>query len=140
MENNFTNLALSIADRYKGFRIQRKKHKALTNYSSCAPFGYADYLKILGKILKDSLPTGEEMAFLDYLLTKAGIVYLDWAHKTRWLKKEMSRVRRKHNITVSKQLGLFVDYDKKAKVSTAMPTHLLPSTKSSLSKHMRGGR
>lgn len=138
-QNKFCQKAYELKDRLYEFIIQRKKLAALTNYQHCAPLGAGEYLTILRRIMRETLPGAEESRFMDHLLKKAEIYYLDWAYRTKWLKKEMGKMRRKHKVYTETQMKLFVNYEKKRKVSTAVPTHLLANT-SSLSRHVKGGR
>jgi hypothetical protein len=139
MTEVFTERAESLQGRLYEFVVQRKKLAALKNYQKCAPFVYGQFLKMIEKVMRDTLTGPEESRFLDHMLQKYELVYLDWAYVTKWLKGQMRTMRKKHGITKAEQMRLFVDYSKKMKVPIEVPTHLV-ARKSALSKHIKGGR
>jgi len=75
-----------LREKLNGFFQHRKKVSALDNYSSCAQFS------LIKRCLRDAFLDEKESGFLDYMLVKYEIEYLDWAHKTRWLKAKMARM------------------------------------------------
>jgi hypothetical protein len=75
------------------FFQHRRKVTALENYSSCAPFQHRSHLSLLKKCLAQAFLDKEEATFLDHMLLKYQVNYLDWGFKTRWLRNEMSQRR-----------------------------------------------
>lgn len=70
-----------------------KKYKALNNYASCnLKFKHREYLPLLRRALDCGFLGEKEDEFLGYLIDRYSLPYLDWAHKTNWLKNEMELV------------------------------------------------
>lgn len=106
----------SLKEKFKIFLSHRKKMQALDNYSSCAPFQHRDFLILIKRCMRDGFLGEKEGEFLAYMVEKYAINFLDWSHKTPWLKSEMKRLsahypRPQINERKIAQLPLF-DYDK----------------------------
>lgn len=90
----------------------QKKYKALSNYSGCdKKFKHADYLPLLRRALECGFLGEKEDEFLNYMIDRYSLPYLDWACKTPWLKKEMARVAEQHNAPAPSQPKQFTLYD-----------------------------
>lgn len=100
-----------LKDKLKNFFTHKKKLKALNTYSEVVPFQHRDYLKLIKKCMADGFLGDKEAEFLCYLLEKYELNYLDWSHKTKWLKEEMNRLERQYNKPRPVQ-GTFFDLDK----------------------------
>lgn len=74
----------------------KKKIRALENYSEVAPFHHKKYLHMIESCIDDGFLEDKETEFLDHMLQKYEVNYLDWAHKTRWLKQTMEDMAREH--------------------------------------------
>lgn len=81
-----------LKEKFKQFFISRKKMQALDNYSSVAPFQHKDYLYLIKRCMNDGFLGEREADFLCYMLEKYAVNFLDWAHKTNWLKGEMAKL------------------------------------------------
>ena len=91
--------------KFKSFFVSRKKLKALENYSSCAPFKYRESLSLIKRCMEESFLNEKGVAFMDSMLDEYHVNFLDWAHRTKWLKGEMARMANK--CPVERQLDLF---------------------------------
>ena len=82
----------NLKEKFKNFFNHKKKMHALDNYSSCTDFQHRDYVLLIKKCMADGFLGEREADFLCYMLEKYALNYLDWAHKTKWLKGEMSKM------------------------------------------------
>lgn len=109
-----------LKDKLKNLFTHKKKLKALDNYSEVVPFQHKDYLKLIKKCMADGFLADEEIAFLNYMIKKYEVNYLEWSHKTKWLKQEMNRLANKYDKPRPVQ-GTFFDLDK---VNIPMPENV----------------
>lgn len=89
------NLSEKITDlklRFAEFYQHRKKAKSLENYSINPKFSHKNYLQLIKGCLGDGFLEEVESKFLDHMLKKYQLNYLDWAHRTKWLKRKMQEV------------------------------------------------
>lgn len=102
-----------LKEKFKNFFQHKKKMQALDNYSSVAPFQHKDYLVLIKRCMADGFLGEKEAEFLCYMLEKYELNYLDWSHKTNWLKGEMNKLSANYPKEEARvaQLPLF-DYDK----------------------------
>jgi len=96
-----------LKDSFKKVFQHKKKIKALENYSSSAKFSHADFLPLLKKCMEYGFVGQEESAFLEFLLNKYQVKYLDWCHKTQWLKQKMEEMQKESRPEKCVQLTLF---------------------------------
>lgn len=114
-----------LKEKFKNFFTHKKKMQALDNYSSVVPFQHKDYLTLIKKCMNDGFLGEKEADFLAYMLEKYEVNFLDWSHKTRWLKGEMNRLAAKYQEPQAIQPMLF-DFDKLQKPMGAnVPFELL---------------
>lgn len=88
----------------------KKQIRALENFSVAAEFKHLNYLPLIKKCIQAGFLDKEEKMFLSHLLKKYEINYLDWSHRTKWLKKEMEA--RSSQNTKSKPAQLYMDFFK----------------------------
>jgi hypothetical protein len=81
-----------LKEKFSSLFQMQKKVKALERYSDVGDFYHRDYLGLIKNCMETDFLGDEENRFLDHMLKKYEINYLDWCHKTRWLKNEMQRV------------------------------------------------
>lgn len=112
-----------LTQKFKKSWSDRKKSQALENYSSVAPFQHRGYLTLIKQCMNEGFLGEKESDFLNYMLNRYDVNYLDWAHKTRWLKKEMSAMASNHQREMVQQQDLF-DWDKKA-TPVSVPLELI---------------
>lgn len=123
---------LELKDKFKRFFVQRKKLQSLKNFSEATDFEHKPYLKLIDKCMQDGFLGEKEDDFLGYLLDRYEINFLDWAHRTKWLKGEMKRIaarspkkqESKPEIRMAEQLFLF-DIDAVRSSTPHVPTELL---------------
>lgn len=90
MENdNLFEKISELQSRFADFFQHRKKVKSLENYSFSASFVHKNYLFLVKNCLNDGFLDEIESKFLDHMLKKYELNYLDWSHKTKWLKSQM---------------------------------------------------
>lgn len=78
-----------LKEKFRKCFQQRKKIAALENYSTSVKFPHKSYLLLVKECMKDGFLGQEESEFLDYMLNRYHLNYLDWAHRTKWLKQQM---------------------------------------------------
>lgn len=78
-----------LKEKFKNFFQHKKKVTALDNFSVDMRFAHTSYVLLIKDCMKQGFLDQEESSFLDHMLGKYEINYLDWAHKTKWLKNEM---------------------------------------------------
>lgn len=114
-----------LKEKFKKFFTHKKKMQALDNYSSVVPFQHKDYLLLIKKCMNDGFLGEKEADFLTYMLEKYEVNFLDWSHKTRWLKGEMARLAAKYQEPQPVQTFMF-DFDKlQQPMSAHVPFELL---------------
>ncbi len=96
-----------LQQKFSSAFIHRKKLRALENYSTVAPFQHKNYLEILRQCMSAGFLDETESGFLGHMLKKYEVNFLDWAHRTMWLKGEMKRLNAHYNPPVLKQADLF---------------------------------
>ena len=94
-----------LKGKFTGFWQHRKKVKALENYSSVAKFEHKPYLELVKKCMKDGFLDKIEADFLDHVLQKYGANYLDWSHRTNWLKDKMESLK-KESMPIKRALAI----------------------------------
>lgn len=112
-----TNL---LKNKLKRFWVHKKKLRALENFCFLGMFRHHKYLELVRGCMEEGFLQEKEEEFLDYMLTKYELNYLDWAHRTRWLNKEMVRVSKEREIKKIQQLQLQLP-----KMTYDVPVHLL---------------
>ena len=124
-ENLFCKV-VEFKERITQFFCQKKKIKALENYSEVAHFEHKDYLILIKKCMRDDFLGDIEANFLSYMTNKyfSEQSHLDWTHKTKQLKKEMRRLARLNGKHVPEQMMLF-DFDKSREVTSNVPLEIL---------------
>lgn len=93
MQTYLFEQAFTLKEKFKDLFIHKKKIKALENFSECSKFHHKKYLALIKQCLADGFLDQEESDFLTHMLDRYRINFLDWAHKTNWLKGEMSRLK-----------------------------------------------
>jgi hypothetical protein len=111
----------AFQQKFKNFLQQRKKVAALDHYQTAAPFKHRDYLTLIKRCMKREFLDEREAGFLDHLLDKYEIRYLDWAHKTRWLKQQMAQMAQKP----SKTPQILFDFAKRLEVPINIPFEVM---------------
>jgi len=97
-------------DKFSSFFVHRKKVQALENYKEAVNFPGSKYIPILQEILKDGFLDHEEENFLNYQIKKAEICAYTWAHKTKWVKNEI--IRMKFHTPRKPDRQIYFDFDK----------------------------
>jgi hypothetical protein len=102
---------IELKEKFKNCFVHKKKIRALENYSEVAPFAEKEYLQLIKKCAKDRFLSQKAADFLCELIEQYDVNFLDWSHKTRWLKKEMKRLEEVHKKATYVQMNFF-DFDK----------------------------
>ena len=112
-----------LKNKFFGLFQQHKKLKALENYSEGeGGFHHRNYLTLVKKCMNDGFLGDQEANFLDYMLSKYEVNYLDWHHRTRWVK---SLIASKKSARPKEQQQLFGFY-RPNQIPVNIPTHILP--------------
>lgn len=101
----------------------KKKVKALENYSEVGTFKHNDYLLLLRKCISEGFLGEVEADFLTYMIKKYDVNFLDWSHKTKWLKEEIERLGR-----LSFQMQQYHEFKKYHDYVKAQPTQSMPAS------------
>lgn len=112
-----------LKEKFKSFFVSKKKLKALENYAEVAPFQHRSYIGLIKKCMNDGFLGEKETDFLSYMIDKCEINFLDWAHKTKWLKKEMRRVAAVNRQPSFVQASMFDRLENNPSMN--VPLHLL---------------
>lgn len=107
----------------------KKKIQALLHLSQARNYRQQNLVKLVAQDYKTGFLEPQEQVFLDYVLEKHQIDYLNWCHKTRGTKREMAEMKAKFEKKLVKrqakkqiatpvqskivQLPLFPDLEKK---------------------------
>jgi hypothetical protein len=122
-----------LKEKFKRFFQQHKKIKALDNFSSVVPFSNKvdeQCFKIVKSCFDYSFLDDEQERFLTHMLSKLEINYLDWAHKTKWLKEQIAA--RQDAQRASTQQLYFFDLDKLRNPTLDVPIEILTQVQSGI--------
>jgi hypothetical protein len=100
-----------VKQKLKNFFFHRKKIRALENYSSCNDFHHKNYLTLIKRCMADGFLSEKEADFLSYMLQKYEVNFLDWSHRTKWLKSKMRDLASHYESKQPVQMTIF-DFDK----------------------------
>jgi hypothetical protein len=122
-KTTFFEKANSLKEKFFSFFQHKKKVRALDNYALCAPFYHQDYLGLIRKCMSQAFLDRQEADFLDHLLAKYEISYLDWAHRTRWLKAQMQELSDQRQRVPEPQIQF--NFDKRPNTPVHVPIEIL---------------
>lgn len=108
-----------LKNKFTGYLGHKKKLAALDNYSEVVPFHHKGYLILIKNCMQEGFLGQQESDFLAYMVEKyfKDTNYLDWSHKTHWLKSEMARLDKHYRSKSAMQPTLF-EMDKIGKTPT----------------------
>jgi hypothetical protein len=108
------NKISDLKDKFYKFVGHTKKVRALENLSSVSHFNHKGYLALIKNCMNDGFLGEKESEFLGYMVSKyfSDKNFLDWSHKTPWLKEEMKKLTKKQENNTATALNLF-DEDKR---------------------------
>ena len=121
-KNYISETVQQLKEKFCQFFQDRKKVTALDNYSLVAPFKHRKFLELLKHCLREAFLVEQEERFLNHLLDSYEIKYLEWCHRTPWLKRKMHEMAQKP----IPQPQILFNFEKVAKTSVNVPVHLLP--------------
>lgn len=127
------NKLSDLKEKFKSFFQHRKKVAALENFSVDSSFQHKNYLPLVKACMNEGFLGETESGFLDYMLNRYEINYLDWAHKTKWLKRQMHEKAMKAMPPIQAQV--FFDFDKK-RTPVHIPVELLATAKMPMGKRI----
>lgn len=111
--------------RFSRFVQHKKKVKALENLSVVANFRHTKYLSLLKDCLEDGFLEDKEEEFLEWMLKKYEINYLEWSHKTKWLKEKMDKIaRQNHKVEAPQQVQLCLEFGKSQAAQSGKTAHV----------------
>lgn len=121
---NIFDRVSDLKELFLSFFTHRKKLKALENYSVVSGFQHRGYLKLIGKCIDDGFLGSEEAAFLDHMLQKYEINFLDWSHRTKWIKRQIAEMSQQDE-PAHVQFDLFAGDARAQRTTSSIPLHLL---------------
>lgn len=125
IDNLFEKIA-ELKVKFQHFYQHRKKITALDNHSSVVKFHHKSYLSLIKICMNEGFLGGEESQFLEFLLKKYEVSYLDWSHKTNWLKKQMNiKKRPSKKVMKHKAAQIMMDFEKLQKTPVAIPVAIM---------------
>lgn len=125
MEHTLFDKVLELKDRFKSFFSHKKKLQALENYSNCAPFQHKDYLTLIKRCMADGFLGEKEADFLCYMLEKYELNFLDWSHRTKWLKSEMQKLASHYQKDKPEQMTMLDCPEVRSSVNPYVPFEIL---------------
>jgi hypothetical protein len=118
----FDRLA-ELKEKFSCFFQHHKQIKALENFSYGGLFHHRYYLELVKHCMKEGFLGEKEAEFLTYMLERYKVNYLDWAHKTKWLKERMKEQRQISK--TPKAVQSFFNFEVKT-VPLTIPQKLIP--------------
>lgn len=96
-------------EKFKHLYVHKKKVLALENLSQAVEFKHNDYLILIKRCMRQGFLTQEENSFLVYLVGKyfSDKNFIDWTHRTPWLKQEIRRLSRENPKRTPVQQDMF---------------------------------
>ena len=91
--NKYFNFVDTFKNKLSSLNEQLKKLKALKNYGEATDFKHRNYVLLLETCTQDHFLTTVEENFLNYMVQKYHLDYLEWCHKTPWLKNHMRLIQ-----------------------------------------------
>ena len=88
-ENFFEKLGI-LKNKFMSLFQHEKKVKAIENFSEGQVFPHKDYLLLIKRCMSDGFLEEKESGFLDHMLSKYEINYLEWSHRTKWIKQQIA--------------------------------------------------
>lgn len=129
MVKKYLSLKLDqFKQKFDSFWKHRQKLKALENVNSCTNFKHGNYLGLIKECLADGFLEDKEEAFLEHMLQKYEVNYLDWCYKTKWLKNQMQQLASACKKT-SDQLYIDMEGLMGNKNMPDVPVHILNQTR-----------
>lgn len=98
-----------LTEKFKHFFKHKKKLQALENYSEVVPFQHKDYLILIKRCMADGFLGDKEADFLCYMVDTyfSEKNFLDWTHRTKWLKGEINRLSACYQRPLAVQTEMF---------------------------------
>lgn len=99
----------NFREKFQHLHVHKKKLLALDNLSQAVPFQHNDYLILIKRCMRSGFLTQEENSFLTYLVGKyfSDKNFIDWTHRTPWLKQEIRRLSHANPKRTPMQQDLF---------------------------------
>ena len=118
------NKLSELKQKFTSFFQHRKKVNALENFSGSVNFHHRKYLNLIKGCINDGFLDEKEEEFLEHMLKKYEINYLEWSHRTKWLKAQMAQ-RRAPIVTRPQPAQMFFNFDKKQQTPVEVPVEVL---------------
>lgn len=127
MEKTLLDNISVLKEKFKNFFLHKKKLQALENYSCAVPFQHKDYLLLIKRCMADGFLGEKEADFLCYMIEKYEVNFLDWSHKTKWLKGEIERLAANYRKEqgVPQQMSMFDFSQLRPSMASNVPFELL---------------
>lgn len=118
-ENFFEKIWL-LKEKFMSLFQHQKKIRAIENFTAGDFFPHKSYLTLIKQCMSDGFLEEKEASFLDHMLTKYEIIYLDWAYKTKWVKQQIMKKAEAMPLDTQEMF----EFQKPA-VPVAIPLHLM---------------
>lgn len=125
-------------EKFQHLYVHKKKVLALENLSQAVAFQHNDYLILIKRCMRAGFLSAEENSFLVYLVGKyfGDKNFLDWTHRTPWLKREMRRLAAPTIKLTPVQQDLF-NWNKLREQHVKLSTPMMPSTPKPMQRYAR---
>lgn len=119
-----------LKEKFRDFFQQRKQMTALENHSCVQHFNSAEQevFEVIKYCMKGSFLQDEDAEWISRKLNRLQINYLDWAHKTKWLKEQIETGKEKRKPVTAQSV---FDFIAAQKLPVQVPTELLTSQNNS---------
>lgn len=102
----FHNLG-QLQHKFNEFFKHRAKLRALMNYDEAVDYKNHRWITLIQECMKDGFLQDKESEFLDHILSKCEINFLDWNCRTKWVKRQIKKIRLQNTNPTPKNLDLF---------------------------------
>lgn len=84
-----------LKNKFDKLHVHKKKIKAIEIYTDVQPINQQDkdYFEILKRCVKRGFPTEMHEQLIKFLLDEYHVNFLEWSHRTKWLKQKMNKMR-----------------------------------------------
>lgn len=94
---------------FSSFFQHKKKVRALENFAEAEVVTYTNELSLIKSCLENRFLSKKGSDFLEELLEENRVNYLDWSHRTRWLKSQI-QARKRERAELPKIQQAFFDF------------------------------
>lgn len=121
------NDAKDLQNKFEEFNLHHKQMRSLENYSAALPLKEKCYLVLIKRCMADGFLDEEAATFLNYMIRKhfSGRNFLNWAHRTPWLKAQMKALEAHYTPQQIQQMDMFQAPKERSLFVPSVPVELL---------------